>query len=52
MAAALVYTGEHYVSDCLLGWIYAVIAFVAVSAVFDRWFARAPAATAEPVLAD
>ena len=52
MAAALVYTSEHYVSDCLLGWVYAVVTFVAVSAVFDRWFARAPVATAEPVLAD
>jgi len=52
MAAALVYTSEHYVSDCLLGWVYAAVAFVAVSAVFDRWFARPAPARAEPVLVE
>jgi membrane-associated phospholipid phosphatase len=31
MAFALVYAAEHYVVDILLGWIYAVIAFYAVS---------------------
>jgi membrane-associated phospholipid phosphatase len=36
MAAALVYSGEHYVSDCLLGWVYAVAAFAAVELVRDR----------------
>jgi len=36
MAFALVYTGEHYVVDCLAGWVYAAVAFVVVSAVFDR----------------
>ena len=39
MAFALVYTAEHYVSDVLLGWLYAVGAFVAVEA-FLRWRAR------------
>ncbi|HEX5147389.1 MAG TPA: phosphatase PAP2 family protein [Conexibacter sp.] len=34
MAFAVVYTGEHYVTDVLLGWIYAVAAFAAV-----RWVA-------------
>jgi PAP2 superfamily len=46
MTAALVYTSEHYVSDCLLGWIYACAAFLVVNLVFDRWFARAPRAEA------
>jgi membrane-associated phospholipid phosphatase len=34
MAAAIVYTGEHYVVDVLLGWIYAVVSVLAV-----RWIA-------------
>jgi PAP2 superfamily len=32
MALAVVYTGEHYVADVLLGWVYAVGSFLAV-----RW---------------
>jgi hypothetical protein len=44
MTAALVYTGEHYVSDCILGWVYAVAAFVIVTVVAERWPAREPAA--------
>jgi len=36
MAWALVYTGEHYVVDCLAGWLYAIVAYVAVNEVFDR----------------
>jgi membrane-associated phospholipid phosphatase len=40
MAFALVYTGEHYVSDVLLGWLYAVGAFVLVEAVARRRAAR------------
>jgi hypothetical protein len=35
MALAIVYTGEHYVADVLLGWIYAVASFAAI-----RWLAR------------
>jgi membrane-associated phospholipid phosphatase len=35
MAFALVYFAEHYFSDILLGWIYAVFAFCAVNAVAD-----------------
>ena len=30
MALAIVYTGEHYVSDVLLGWIYAVASFAVI----------------------
>jgi membrane-associated phospholipid phosphatase len=36
MAFALVYTGEHYVSDVLVGWLYAVGAFVAVDRLHRR----------------
>jgi membrane-associated phospholipid phosphatase len=43
MAAALVYSGEHYVSDCLLGWVYAVAAFAAVELVRARVSFRRPA---------
>jgi hypothetical protein len=35
MALAIVYTGEHYVADVLLGWVYAALSFVAI-----RWIAR------------
>jgi hypothetical protein len=35
MAFAIVYTGEHYVADVLLGWAYALASFGAV-----RWIAR------------
>ena len=38
MGAALVYTGEHYVSDILAGWAYAALTFAVVAA-----SARAPA---------
>jgi PAP2 superfamily len=48
MAAALVYTSEHYVSDCLLGWVYAFTAFAAVNHVADRRRAHAYA----PAMAD
>ncbi len=34
MALAIVYAGEHYVSDVLLGWVYGVASFTAV-----RWTA-------------
>jgi membrane-associated phospholipid phosphatase len=40
MAFALVYTAEHYVSDVLVGWLYACLAFLAVEAIARR---RAPA---------
>lgn len=36
MAFALVYTAEHYVSDVLLGWLYAVVVFLAVTAIANR----------------
>jgi membrane-associated phospholipid phosphatase len=54
MAFALVYSGEHYVVDCLAGWVYAAASFVAVNLWFEwrsrRVVAREPAL--EPALAD
>ena len=40
MAFALVYTAEHYVSDILVGWVYAVFAFWAVNRMADALAAR------------
>jgi hypothetical protein len=40
MALAIVYTGEHYVSDVLLGWLYAVVSFAAIRALARRLDAR------------
>jgi hypothetical protein len=48
MTFALVYTGEHYVIDVLVGWAYVGTVFAAVAA-FERWWApisRARAARA------
>jgi membrane-associated phospholipid phosphatase len=42
MTFALVYTGEHYAVDCVLGWLYALGVFAAVNAVFDRRRAAVP----------
>jgi membrane-associated phospholipid phosphatase len=36
MAFALVYTGEHYVSDVLVGWAYAAAAYFGVEALARR----------------
>jgi membrane-associated phospholipid phosphatase len=40
MGFSLVYMGEHYVSDILLGWIYAVLIFVVGNRVYDHVAAR------------
>jgi membrane-associated phospholipid phosphatase len=50
MAFALVYSGEHYVVDCIAGWVYAVTVFVAVNVLFERRAKRAVAL--EPAFAD
>ncbi|HSK28174.1 MAG TPA: phosphatase PAP2 family protein [Jiangellales bacterium] len=39
MALTLVYGGEHYVVDVLLGWAYVALVVVAVGAL-ERWWAR------------
>jgi membrane-associated phospholipid phosphatase len=55
MAFTLVYAGEHYVFDVLLGWIYAVLVYSAVTAIERararrRVPARKPALATEPSL--
>lgn len=40
MAFALVYSGEHYVVDVLLGWIYAVVVWFGVRWSYERWRSR------------
>jgi PAP2 superfamily len=48
MAFALVYSAEHYVIDCLVGWLYAGIAYAGVLLVANRYqFARPEPALAE-----
>jgi PAP2 superfamily len=37
MTLTLVYTGEHYIIDVLVGWVYVGITFVLVAAV-ERWW--------------
>lgn len=36
MVFVLVYGAEHYVSDILMGWLYAVIVFLTVNRIFDE----------------
>ena len=47
MALTLVYTGEHYVIDILVGWVYAALSVAAVTAV-----ARSRGPAPVPVLQD
>lgn len=49
MAVTLVYTGEHFVIDVLLGWMYATVVFVVGNRLFDMYEARR-AARARPSL--
>jgi membrane-associated phospholipid phosphatase len=41
MSVALVYLGEHYMIDCVAGWVYAALAFVSVNWAFERRAQRA-----------
>ena len=50
MSLALVYSGEHYLVDCVAGWVYVVATFPAVNWAFARRARRAPALG--PALAD
>jgi membrane-associated phospholipid phosphatase len=50
MAFSLVYGGEHYVVDCIAGWVYATIAYFGVEYAFAWRAQRRP--YLEPVLAD
>jgi hypothetical protein len=40
MGFTLVYTGEHYVFDVLLGWLYTVVALLGGRALMRVWVAR------------
>ena len=46
MALTLVYTGEHYVIDIILGWLYATGVYVIGTRLLDRWDRRRPIAGA------
>ena len=50
MTFALVYSGEHYVVDCLAGWVYAVFAFASVNWAYAR--AERRAGQLDPAFAD
>ena len=50
MSLALVYSGEHYLVDCIAGWVYAVATFLAVNWAFARRARRED--VLEPALAD
>jgi hypothetical protein len=39
MAFTLVYTGEHFVLDEVVGWSYAIFTFVVGGRLYDRWVA-------------
>lgn len=45
MGFSLVYGGEHYVSDIVLGWAYTVVTLLGARALTHWWAARRPAAT-------
>src|SRR5207253_9148070 len=49
MAFSLIYAGEHYFSDIVLGWIYAVAAVLAGHALM-WWWARRRVVAAEGAL--
>ncbi len=40
MAFTLIYAGEHYFSDILLGWVYTVVTLFAAKAMLRWWTAR------------
>lgn len=44
MILVLVYGAEHYVSDILLGWLYATVVYLVVTRIMDRREARRAAA--------
>jgi membrane-associated phospholipid phosphatase len=51
MAFALVYLAEHYVFDIVLGWVYAVVAFLVVGRLLDRRSAGRLAGPPSPLAA-
>lgn len=51
MGFTLVYTGEHYVSDILVGWVYAGLTFTVATAAWRLAERREPAAALTPARA-
>jgi PAP2 superfamily len=51
MVFILVYGAEHYVSDILLGYLYAIVIFLVVNRLIDRHDARQRAAVTSPKIA-
>jgi len=49
MVLVLVYGAEHYVSDILLGWLYAIVVFIVVTRTLD-WRDAHRAGTVAPVV--
>ena len=49
MAFSLVYTGEHYVIDIFLGWLYAVVVYFVGTWLMDRWARRRSRVSTGPV---
>jgi hypothetical protein len=50
MSFTLVYTGEHYVFDVMLGWVYAITTFFVVRVIRRAWARwRLGTATPEPL---
>jgi len=52
MTWTLVYGGEHYVFDILLGWAYAISAYLGVRWVRARWAGRRPRASNPAAVGD
>jgi PAP2 superfamily len=48
MGLTLIYTGEHYVVDIVLGWLYATAVFVVGSRALDRYARRPRPETTSP----
>ncbi|MEU4214614.1 phosphatase PAP2 family protein [Actinoplanes sp. NPDC026623] len=48
MTFTLVYSGEHYVADVLVGWVYVAVVFLAVGFAERRWQARRAVSASAP----
>jgi membrane-associated phospholipid phosphatase len=48
MTFTLVYSGEHYFVDVLVGWAYVIVIFLVVGAAERWWWSRHPAAASGP----
>jgi membrane-associated phospholipid phosphatase len=52
MAFTLVYTGEHFVIDVVMGWVYAAVTFSFGSKLLDRWQERQRLRSSETTVND